>query len=761
MKKFFARVLVAALTLSLMFASAAMADLFEPELPFTPVLGRVHNTWAGLIDGKSNYNSAVFVGTYIGLESEGDEALTQEMANLELNMNISGGSFLYGLADYDNAPWFYGDEMPDGTNLVLLHGEVGDYFEFYPERNFSGSSGNEGMNDYNISWTASDTGVITNGNITLPSTIKTLKEQLASAVPYVELVRSNGTVTGVNWRIVNPDDTSKALSSVSGVTGVRIGIYFNNGNRRYRSSWTNAAPFEGTVSASSDTFNAFAEGELSSVRVDLRVGDNTQQRWHFYPISVAPGLWTAHESTAEINSDGKANYSNAKFSKIWISAFDNAYQSRLTERYSTAKGTLTISGGSGYSYGTSEENATVATALENSFKLSVFDEYCPVGGRDKEWELMDDNNQFIYFYGNAGTGAMDNLQLRVNFPSAPEMNITGTMPKFRTTSEQLSNYFPYIELIKSGNNVTGAKWRIVKADAPDTTLSGLDITRVRLDAWDKDNNHILWIRDNGDRGGNYGTQITSKFEGTAQLAAPVKVDNLDRIRARLLTFKGNHSTAYEWTFYVKESNSSSAPVEPVVPSEPVIDVNDSEVAENIVETLKELSGALGNITSKDIYSIDTVVSKSRNSEDISAEDKETIGNARYIAVLPEMKIEVEGIYVFGVSLDIPVDTLIVFHALPQTSANRTAFNAAASSESAEAYVFLDDNGGETDRVPANGHVNVAAYFEANKTYAPVIASKPEVETISSNGSSSGCNSGMFAGTLLLIAFAGFAALKRR
>lgn len=778
MKKFFSFMFIAVAALSLALSSSAMADdLVEPELPFTPVLSRLHFSWAGLVDGKTNYNSAVFAGTNIGLESDGDEAMTEEMAALTVKMTISGGSFTYGYADYNaSAPWFEGTEYPSGSDFTLTPGDVDDYFNFYTDKDFSGSDSNEGLNGYTVSWTSSNTNVLTNGSVTLSSSVKSTKEQLNSAAPYVELTRSGSTVTGLKWRIVNPSDTSKALSSVDGVTGVRVQINFNNGNKNYRTKWTTAAPFEGEITAGSDTFEAFDESVLANIRVDIRLAQHTQQRWFFHPITIKPLLWTAYESSAKLNSDGKASYSDAEFSRVWLSVLDNLHEARMTDAYSSATGTLTVSGGSGYSYGTSSQDAAVTTGSD-TLKLAVNPDDCPVGGTGKEWETVNDSGSLISFYGTAETGAMDNLAVKAEFSTAPEMNITTTLPTFRKTSEQLSSYVPYVELITSGSTATGVKWRFVKSDAPDTVLSGIDVKNIRLDAWNKSGSRISWNRDDGSTGGNYNTQISSTFEGTAQFNQSLSLADLGRVKARYTSQTDDKIIVYEWTFYYDASSTDSgsdsgsdSSSSSDTPSAPEIDVTNPTVANSILNILKGLSSIFSNITSGQVYSLtdsnNVTIGSPRST--ISDADKNTVGNVKYMVIFPTMSITKTGVYVWRSSkLNIPAGTAIFFHSLPQSTGTlpwiEGVEDAAAQAEfkiaddTEKTYTFLDDEGKETSVVPDNQYVSVAAYLEEGKTYAPVIATAKENTTSNRGSSSSGCNSGLSG--LALIIFAGLAAFK--
>ena len=91
-----------------------------------------------------------------------------------------------------------------------------------------------------------------------------------------------------------------------------------------------------------------------------------------------------------------------------------------------------------------------------------------------------------------------------------------------------------------------------------------------------------------------------------------------------------------------------------------------------------------------------------------------------------------------------------------SSANADVYSSA--DDAGDAYTFLDDYGNEITRVPANKHVNIAAYMEPGKTYAPVIttgtesSSSPDDSKNEIHGSSSGggCDSGFSVYVLALL-----------
>ena len=116
------------------------------------------------------------------------------------------------------------------------------------------------------------------------------------------------------------------------------------------------------------------------------------------------------------------------------------------------------------------------------------------------------------------------------------------------------------------------------------------------------------------------------------------------------------------------------------------------------------------------------------------------GNGRIIAaVLPELTVSGSGMYssadvdCFGsvvLSSDVPAGYVLVWHPFVRGS------DAPANDESA----FFTLDGQETGIVPNNHRVNVSAYLEAGKLYAPVISAVPPASGGDPGSSGGGCQS---------------------
>ena len=162
----------------------------------------------------------------------------------------------------------------------------------------------------------------------------------------------------------------------------------------------------------------------------------------------------------------------------------------------------------------------------------------------------------------------------------------------------------------------------------------------------------------------------------------------------------------------------------------------------------------------------------RDVSDLSDEDRSAIpSNETVVGVLPIIVVTRQGVYVFAVTLsNAEAGTNIVLHMMSEnTSASANVFDSASDTE--DAYKFLDDDGNEITTVPANKHINIAAYMEPGKTYAPVITTvasspsptpspTPDNNNNSAPGSSGGggCDSGF---SIYVLALMGLSLISKR
>ena len=194
---------------------------------------------------------------------------------------------------------------------------------------------------------------------------------------------------------------------------------------------------------------------------------------------------------------------------------------------------------------------------------------------------------------------------------------------------------------------------------------------------------------------------------------------------------------------------SDQPTPTAIPiSTPRIDITDTTVRSNIVQSLAAKLGS--RITS--------------STEIATLPSSATSGNISYVGnntvYIPTIVVEVAKIYVFGVS----VDNLVAGSTMtwtPHVSSSSTGEYLTASEEEENA-TFLDDSNNIVTKVPANKHINVAAYFEPGKIYEPSITtSTPSTsgDIIGITSSSGGCSAGL--GALVSALAAAFFISKKR
>ena len=221
----------------------------------------------------------------------------------------------------------------------------------------------------------------------------------------------------------------------------------------------------------------------------------------------------------------------------------------------------------------------------------------------------------------------------------------------------------------------------------------------------------------------------------------------------------------------KSGGGTSGGNEPasVTPTAPRISIQDTAIKQRIVNLLSAIVSFITGDTEIAELPEESVLSE-RTIADVSEEELASIPEGETPAViLPIIVVDKPAVYVFGVDLDnLEVGAYIFLHMMAES----TASDAAAFYSSAEnsAYTFLDDDGSETKVVPANKHVNVAAYMEPEYTYAPIITTKPssseeddpstDITTTYLSSSGGGCDSGFSFMALALLGGLGLLAKKR-
>ena len=84
-------------------------------------------------------------------------------------------------------------------------------------------------------------------------------------------------------------------------------------------------------------------------------------------------------------------------------------------------------------------------------------------------------------------------------------------------------------------------------------------------------------------------------------------------------------------------------------------------------------------------------------------------------------------------------TIWVYNRMPEANTVTAGFTTVADTE--DVYTFLNDDGEVVTTVPANKHVNVAAYMEPGYTYSPIITTKASSSSGETPGGDTGGNTG--------------------
>ena len=231
-------------------------------------------------DGKADFEGAKFYGLYMSVINDFKPAEGKHFFELGQggSMTISGGD--YKIIDDEVNEGTEIESVASGTSMTFPVGyydgySIGDTFMEY-QPHYDGKEimfdGEKSLNGKTVSWTFSDDLDISAGSATVP-TFKSVSEQLASCVPYVEVVSSDGIITNVKCRLVSNDVTKTVSIPDSGTTNYRIDVLRKSGNR-IRSGWYNkvaSADFALTTSLDVSNFRGvnvryrYGQAEISGV----------------------------------------------------------------------------------------------------------------------------------------------------------------------------------------------------------------------------------------------------------------------------------------------------------------------------------------------------------------------------------------------------------------------------------------------------------------------------------------------------------------
>ena len=190
----------------------------------------------------------------------------------------------------------------------------------------------------------------------------------------------------------------------------------------------------------------------------------------------------------------------------------------------------------------------------------------------------------------------------------------------------------------------------------------------------------------------------------------------------------------------------------VVVTPPSVSIQDTAIKQKIVSLITAIvSFITGDI---EILGLpEGSVGVERFLADLSSDELASLSDGENIAViLPLISVDKPAVYVFGVDLSgLQAGTPIYLHTAAKSAAAQTAVPCMCA--------LLDAYGNETDTVPANQLVNIAAYMEPEYTYAFIITtSSYDIDTPEDSGSAGGgCDSGF---SFIVLAVLGLTAKKR-
>lgn len=242
-------------------------------------------------------------------------------------------------------------------------------------------------------------------------------------------------------------------------------------------------------------------------------------------------LWAQHNSWADI-VDGKAVYDRAEFDRVWLSLDENDVVA--TQAWKDAKGTLTIEGGR-YTFRDGEEISVSGGKEPRTFDLAQAG--ISVGKKGIWYIAVDGKGEEIAFYGDADTG-LNGKAAHWEFPGYPELSGKGKFPNFRSTSRQLKDLVPWVELIRDGGKVEEIQWRFVDPADPSKAVKLKGASSVRVRAWDHTKDR--WAYDGRWEDFKKG----SSPQGIVRLDPPIPEEDLCWVQVRFWLDR----TAYAWRF---------------------------------------------------------------------------------------------------------------------------------------------------------------------------------------------------------------------
>ena len=589
---------------------------------------------ASLIDGKPDYSNARFSALYFVVIHD-DAPMTKENTRLSGTIKLSGGNYSF----WNGREIQKVSGTPQTFRLGLETGvDIRDYET--PYQLFTDVNGDfrcaveaeNGMNGITASWTFPEAPEI-NGTYIFPD-FMTTQEQLNKCIPYFEFIRSGSDVIGINWRIVRASDT---LTPVSQDFALRLN-YFEMWDSNYNQIYSGRPKARVEAGEIPEGVFMFDESVNASditrvrIRMDVYKSDiDENYTWNFYAPAQKSMLymWSRHASDALL-VDGKSNYNSAKFANVFFELEDN-YPVICEAKYFTEAGRINVSGGD-YTLKDADTGDTIGTVTDDAtFKLR-FDAEGAIGDEYLEYWPVDDNGRFVAFAGGAETG-LNGKTITWTFPAElAELNGSGTIPKYKSTAEQLASGVPYVEVISEDGYITALKYRIVTASDTSTAITPSYRTNFRF-CFDRAEGKDVWAN----------TYLSAwqrnTASGTYTLDIPQPLSIVKRVRVWFRSYEDSDNPAvYQWNFY--PSSGSTLPEGTIQPTQQL----SSEVLNNIVDSVE------GITTSEDIHYITS--ENTGRIADPTDEMTQAVKDDNYeiIGVFNSLSVDVSGWYVVKVTL---------------------------------------------------------------------------------------------------------------
>ncbi|MBR1486985.1 MAG: hypothetical protein IJ597_07010, partial [Synergistaceae bacterium] len=497
--------------LTLALSAAAFAD---------PFLLTRHFSGAEIKDGEANYDNAKFLHFQLQV-ADYDTPATQDHVDAEGTLTLSGGKYTYF------------DEKVDGTNhnfTLTADMEVGENLIYDIGEGFRGAA-NTGLNGVTATWTFPALEGLDGSNV-IPTYLSTKSQ---TAVPYVKYnYDGDGKINSISWSIVNPSDTSKAIS-VDYKSRVRVRVRIKASNEDEEDSWLKnlSDNSNNLFDKKFDDPSVVLSGDINLNEVNEALDPTTVRYcevqfydrskydtegdagvlhyiWRFFRAeddmlgepyednpdnenknqTETPHLWPMHYSRADL-VDGEANYGNAEFERLKITVTTD--NTEATQEQIDATGTLTLSGGK-YTYSGEKVDGTSKTYdLKSNMKV----------GENLYYLTASD------FLGDADIG-LNGVTATWTFESDTVINGSGVIPEFSSTKEQLQNVVPYLKLTyDDSDKISAIDWAVVKSSDVKTPMSVNYNSRVRIRVFYKDDNKTT-LKDKTDF--TAGTTISGKIE---------------------------------------------------------------------------------------------------------------------------------------------------------------------------------------------------------------------------------------------------------